>query len=121
LNVVALAVIAALIRTDTPLSTELGFAGFTIIAGVLVGLFGLVFNVGAAAAHGHLVQTEKNLKLYINSEFKENVRNRPGYEDVMKSPDGRTTRLTRLFFVLCSSIWVLLGIALCFLEIDFFS
>ncbi len=110
LNVVTLvagSVIYRMTSDQKPLQDEHYL--FYIIFGILIILFGVVFNVGALYFYRELIN--------IVMIFSSNAKNYLGqdhflldsYEKLNLSDIGVVYILTHVFFIICTSMWVFLG------------
>lgn len=120
LNTVTLAAGGLYIKamSDNTLDSVPGLNIFLIIFGILVALFGIVFNQGASKTHTHLNKTIVDIKRYLNMVLKDTHNGNEFYESVMAERTGYVYVMTKIFFLLCSLIWLALGGMIIYLSIQ---
>lgn len=79
-----------------------------IISGLLVALFGIVFNQGASVVHSNLYHKGKSLIKFIKSEVDGELY-KEFFISVAYSEKGSSYFLTKIFFIICSAIWLGVG------------
>jgi len=112
LNTVTLAAGGLYIKvmSDNALSKIVGIEKYLIVFGLLVAFFGVVFNQGASKTHSHLNKTVVDIKKYLHTALVETHSSNEFYESVMVAKTGHVYIMTKIFFALCSAIWVALGV-----------
>ena len=83
--------------------------GVLVIFGILIALFGVVFNQGAQKALLHLVQVIDDSKEFLKSAVDSSEISVLFFQKVLNTARGRVFHLTNVFFALCSFIWIFYG------------
>lgn len=91
-------------------STASDFVGIVLVVfGVLIALFGVVFNLGAQKAFQYLVAVIDDAKIFLEEVISDSSTASLFFNKVLKNKRGLVFRLTNQFFYLCSFIWVFYG------------
>lgn len=120
LNIAALAAFGVILNSSAGENLDTFPKVLVFFFGLFVMIFGAVFNKGASAAHKHLLETEANLKVFINDQVSDKFSARPDYSNVMKTPmKGKVGNLTDCFLLFCGLIWVMLGFTIIYLGMKY--
>lgn len=120
LNVAALAAFGAILNSSAGETLDTFPKALVFFFGLFVMIFGAVFNKGASQAHWHLLETEENLKQFINDQVSDKFSSRSDYSNVMKTPmKGKVGNLTDYFLLFCGLIWVMLGFTIMYLGVNY--
>lgn len=110
LNLAGLAAYGIILNSSAIGNLRLLPISLLLIFGILVAVFGMVFNVGAFAAQQHLLATELSLKSFINNRVGEGVASDAAYREIMNvSVSNKISKLTAAFLLVCGLIWIALG------------
>ena len=79
-----------------------------VFSGLLIALFGVVFNLGASAVHSNLYSKGVNLARFIKTEM-DGEAFQAFFISVVDTSKGGSYLLTKIFFIICSLIWLSVG------------